>query len=103
MQTIDDSSRITAAINAAGHECSSLRSVDDLPEIFSRPLWHLFMQLYESANDTQRQRLLGYIGRLACAGSSELEQERATYIRESVIQEKRSDFIEAMTLLPPDF
>jgi hypothetical protein len=38
------------------------------------------MQLNDNATDTQRQRLMPFVTRLACADTPEVEQERAHYI-----------------------
>src|SRR3712207_8904661 len=38
------------------------------------------MRLNDDADDEQRQRLLPFVTRLACADTPEIEQERAAYI-----------------------
>jgi hypothetical protein len=38
-----------------------------MPECFSRPICRLAMQLNDTATDAQRQRLLPFATRLACA------------------------------------
>ncbi len=40
------------------------------------------MSMKDDADDEQRQRLLPYVTRLACADTREIEQERAAYINE---------------------
>ena len=44
------------------------------------PICRLAMQLNDMANDAERQLLLPFVTRLACADTSSVEQERATYI-----------------------
>src|SRR3954463_666970 len=51
-----------------------------MPECFSRPICHLAMQLNDSAREAERQRLLPFVARLACADTPEIERERASYI-----------------------
>jgi hypothetical protein len=56
-----------AAIVAAGFEYQPVHSVHHMPDCFSRPICKLAMQLNDFATDTQRQRLLPFVTRLACA------------------------------------
>jgi hypothetical protein len=42
------------------------------------------MLLNDSATDKDRQRLLPFMTRLACADTPEIERERATYIRQNL-------------------
>src|SRR5215218_262329 len=69
-----------AALVAAGFAYRPVKSVEDMPECFSRPICRLAMQLNDGASDKQRQRLLPFVTRLACADSPEVERERAAYI-----------------------
>jgi hypothetical protein len=69
-----------AAIVAAGFEYQAVRRVEDMPECFSRPICRLAMQLNDAADDTQRQELLRFVTRLACADVPEVERQRADYI-----------------------
>jgi hypothetical protein len=69
-----------AAIVAAGFPYRPVRSVKDMPECFSRPLCALAMQLNDEAEDAERQLLLLFVARLACADTSEVEREREAYI-----------------------
>ena len=69
-----------AALIAAGFEYRPIRGVDDMPECFSRPICRLAMQLNDTATDAQRQRLLPFVTRLACADTTEIERKRASYI-----------------------
>ena len=69
-----------AAIVAAGFAYQPVKSVEDMPECFSRPICRLAMQLNDEASDTERQHLLPFVMRLACADTPEVERERATYI-----------------------
>lgn len=70
-----------AAIVAAGFEYRAVTSADDMPPCFSRPICRLAMRLNDEATDAQRQRLLPYVTRLACADVEAVEAERAAYIR----------------------
>jgi len=58
-----------------------VRKVEDMPECFSRPICKLAMQLNDHATDAERQRLLPYVTRLACADSPEVEAKRAAFIK----------------------
>src|SRR6185369_8728037 len=69
-----------AAIVAAGFPYQPVRRVEDMPTCFSRPVCRLAMQLNDAASDEQRQRLLPFVTRLACADTPEVEDERDTYI-----------------------
>ena len=69
-----------AAIVAAGFPYQPVRSVEDMPACFSRPICRLAMQLNDQANDEQRQHLLPFVTRLACADTPIVEREREAYI-----------------------
>src|SRR5829696_116787 len=69
-----------AALIAAGFEYQPVRRVEDMPDCFSRPICRLAMQLNDTASDAQRQRLLPFVTRLACAETTEIECKRASYI-----------------------
>ncbi len=69
-----------AALIAAGFEYRRVRSPSDMPECFSRPICRLAMRLNDSADDEQRQRLLPYVTRLACADTQGVELAREAYI-----------------------
>ncbi len=69
-----------AALVAAGFEYRPVRRVEDMPQCFSRPICRLAMQLNDMANDAERQLLLPFVTRLACADESPVERERAAYI-----------------------
>ncbi len=69
-----------AALIAAGFEYRRVRSPSDMPECFSRPICRLAMRLNDSADDEQRQRLLPYVTRLACADTKGVELAREAYI-----------------------
>jgi hypothetical protein len=69
-----------AAIVAAGFPYQPVRSVHDMPECFSRPICALAMQLNDEASDEERQQLLPFITRLACADTLGAEREREAYI-----------------------
>src|SRR5215212_6508344 len=70
-----------AAVVAAGFAYQPVKSVEDMPECFSRPICRLAMRLNDEATDKERQRLLPFVIRLACANSPEIERERAVYIQ----------------------
>jgi hypothetical protein len=69
-----------AAIVAAGFPYLPVRSVQDMPDCFSRPICKLAMQLNDYASDAERQRLLPFVTRLACADTPAIELERAAFI-----------------------
>ena len=70
-----------AAVVAAGFEYRAVRQVDDMPDCFSRPICRFAMELNDEATDVERQQLLPFVTRLACADSPEVEGHRAAYIR----------------------
>jgi hypothetical protein len=69
-----------AAVVACGFPYRPVVSVHRLPACFSRPICQLAMRLNDEATDAQRQRLMPFVTRLACADKSEVERERARYI-----------------------
>jgi hypothetical protein len=69
-----------AALVAAGFEYRPVSDVRQMPECFSRPICELAMVLNDQATDEERQRLLPYVTRLACADTPEVERTRAAYI-----------------------
>ena len=69
-----------AALVAAGFKYRPIRQAEDMPSCFSRPICRLAMQLNDEAGETERQRLLPFVMRLACADTPEVERERAAYI-----------------------
>jgi hypothetical protein len=69
-----------AAIVAAGFDYQPVRSVEDMPACFSRPICRLAMHLNDQADDRERQHLLPFINRLACADMPNVEREREAYI-----------------------
>jgi hypothetical protein len=70
-----------AALVAAGFDYRPIRKADDMPACFSRPICRLAMWLNDNATDQERQRLLPFVTRLACADTPEVESRRVTYIR----------------------
>src|SRR5919202_5302875 len=70
-----------AALVAAGFAYQPIAIVQQMPRCFSRPICQLAMHLNDSVGDGERQRLLPYVTRLACADTCETEQEREAYIR----------------------
>ena len=73
-----------AALVAAGFEYQAIHSVEHMPECFSRPICRFAMRLNDEANDEDRQRLLPFVTRLACADTPEVEKARATYINRAM-------------------
>src|SRR3954454_20181611 len=69
-----------AAIVAAGFPYQPVRSVEEMPACFSRPICRLVMRLNDEASDEQRQLLLPFVARLACADTEAIEQQRTAYI-----------------------
>jgi hypothetical protein len=69
-----------AAIVAAGFPYQPVRAVEDMPACFSRPICRLAMQLNDEASDAERQHLLPFVSRLACADTPKVEREREAYI-----------------------
>ncbi len=69
-----------AALVAAGFEYRPISHVQQMPVCFSRPICRLAMLLNDEANDEERQSLLPYVTRLACAGTPKVEKARAAYI-----------------------
>jgi hypothetical protein len=69
-----------AAVVACGFPYQRIGSVAIMPNCFSRPICRLAMQLNDSATDTQRQRLIPFVTRLACADTPKVERERGRYI-----------------------
>ena len=70
-----------AAIVAAGFPYQRVSQVEHMPECFSRPICKLAMQLNDNSTDTERQRLLPYVTRLACADTPAIEAKRAAFIK----------------------
>src|SRR5215212_12112 len=73
-----------AAVVAAGFAYQPVRSVDEMPPCFSRPICRLAMRLNDEATDAQRQRLMPFVTRLACADTPAVERKRAAYINTRV-------------------
>ncbi len=69
-----------AAIVAAGFEYRRVCNVKDMPSCFSRPICQFAMSLNDLARESDRQRLLPFVTRLACADSEHVERQRQAYI-----------------------
>jgi hypothetical protein len=69
-----------AALVAAGFPYRPIRQVEDMPDCFSRPICRLAMHLNDRADDAERQHLLPFVTRLACADTPEVECKRGAYI-----------------------
>ncbi len=76
-----------AALVAAGFDYKPIRAAEDMPECFSRPICRFAMLLNDHACDEDRQRLLRYVTRLACADTPEVEKARAAYINRNMRQD----------------
>jgi len=68
------------ALVAAGFEYRRIIHVGPMPSCFSRPICFVAMWLNDVATDEDRQRLLPFVTRLACADTPEIERERRAYI-----------------------
>ncbi len=75
-----------AALVAAGFDYTPVRTADDMPECFSRPICRFAMLINDEANDDERQRLLPYVTRLACADTRAIENARAAYIAARMVR-----------------
>src|SRR3712207_690417 len=69
-----------AAIVAAGFPYQRVDSAYYMPACFSRPICGLALYLNDWATDEQRQQLLPFVTRLACADTPEIEIRRRAYI-----------------------
>jgi hypothetical protein len=69
-----------AAVVAAGFRYQPVANVNQMPSCFSRPICQLAMLLNDEAQAAERQRLLPFVTRLACADTDDIEQQRQTYI-----------------------
>src|SRR3954463_1299021 len=69
-----------AAIVAAGFDYQPVCRVEDMPDCCSRPICKRAMQLNDYATDAERQRLLPFVTRLACADTPAVEAKRAAFI-----------------------
>ncbi len=70
-----------AALVAAGFPYQPIRAGEQMPDCFSRPICNFAMLLNDLADDEERQRLLPYVTRLACADTPEVERARDAYIK----------------------
>jgi hypothetical protein len=69
-----------AAIVAAGFPYRRVYSAYDMPACFSRPICTLALYLNDCSSDEERQQLVPFVTRLACADTMEVEREREAYI-----------------------
>jgi hypothetical protein len=69
-----------AAIVAAGFPYQRVQFVWNMPDCFSRPICRWAMYLNDMATEKQRQQLLPFVARLACADTAEVELQRQVYI-----------------------
>ncbi len=63
-----------AALVAAGFRYRAICAPHEMPECFSRPICCLALFLNDHSTDEQRQRLLRFVTRLACADTLEVER-----------------------------
>jgi hypothetical protein len=75
-----------AALVACGFEYRAVSTVHSMPGCFSRPICTLAMQLNDAASDAERQRLMPFVTRLACADTREVERQRAALIDSHIKQ-----------------
>src|ERR671933_2160602 len=69
-----------AALVAAGFAYRPINFVSQMPRCFSRPICRLALFLNDMADDEDRQLLLPFVTRLACADTPEIERQREAYI-----------------------
>src|ERR687886_2803651 len=69
------------ALVAAGFEYQPIVHVGQMPRCFSRPICRLAMWLNDHATEAERQRLLPFVARLACADTWWVERKRQAYIQ----------------------
>ncbi len=86
-----------AAIVAAGFPYQRVHFIKSMPRCFSRPICGLALYLNDWATDEQRQQLLPFVTRLACADTPEVELRRRTYIDSRF--KLRLSFQEALEIL----
>ncbi len=72
------------AMVVAGFPYRAIRAPEDLPDCFSRPICRLAMYLNDQAGDEERQRLLSFVTRLACADSPDIERIREAFIAQQM-------------------
>ena len=70
-----------AALVAAGFKYRPINSAWQMPHCFSRPICRLAMWLNDYATDRERQLLLPFVTRLACADTWWVEFKRWAYIQ----------------------
>jgi hypothetical protein len=70
-----------AALVAFGFPYRAISGAHEMPTCFSRPICRLAMQLNDAASNTDRQRLMPFVTRLACADTPMVELERTAVIR----------------------
>ena len=70
-----------AALVAMGFKYRPIRHMEDMPNCFSRPICRLAMWLNDHATDRERQLLLPFVTRLACADTWWVERKRQAYIQ----------------------
>ncbi|HEX2552571.1 MAG TPA: hypothetical protein VHL98_02645 [Microvirga sp.] len=71
-----------AALVAAGFAYREIRTAEEMPPCFSRPICRFAMLLNDLAGDDDRQRLMPYVLRLACADTPAVERLRAAFIEQ---------------------
>jgi hypothetical protein len=86
-----------AALVAAGYEYRPIQAAEQMPACFSRPICRYAMCLNDEATDVERQQLLRFVTRLACADSPEIEREREGYI--AFHSRRRQPFMQRLEVL----
>ncbi len=86
-----------AALVAGGFAYKPIRAAEEMPDCFSRPICRLAMLMNDEATDSERQRLLPFVTRLACADTGEVENARAAFIAKRLT--RRMSFEDRLTVL----
>src|SRR5215218_2908526 len=73
-----------AAIVAAGFRYQRVDKIEEMPACFSRPICALALLLNDVADNENRQRLLPFVTRLACADTPDVEARRRTFISRAI-------------------
>ncbi len=85
------------ALVATGFEYRAIHSAEHMPDCFSRPICRHAMWLNDEASDHERQRLLPFVTRLACADTPEIERQRQARI--SLGMRRHMTFEEGLAVL----
>ena len=69
-----------AAVVAAGYAYRPIPTAAHMPLCFSQPICRFALRLNDDASDRERQQLLAFVTRLACADTPEVERKRRDFI-----------------------